>query len=182
MSARRPIPLWIPLPFLLLSGGCYCLVAEVDTLTCDRTAGVCRVTRAKPLGATTQSFAVEDLMGAELGSGWKPGGTGKPSKGTRVLLLTKQESIPFMSYTTELGRAEMDDQVAAVRRFVASPTTPRLEIRRDNRASSLLIAAIPFGFPLAAVLGLNRLWRRFVPGAVSEGQPDEQVTPPIHPV
>lgn len=181
MSARRLVPLWIPVPFLLLSGGCYCLVAEVDTLKCDRSAGVCTVTRTKPLGATTQSFAVEDLKGAELGSGWKPGGTAKPSKGKRILLITKRESIPFMNYTTELSMREMEEQVAAVRRYVASATTQRVEIRRDNRTSSLLIAAIPFVFALTVVLGLNRLQRSIEPAAGGEAGQGGHAAPPINP-
>jgi hypothetical protein len=167
MSAGRLIPLWVPVPFLLLSGGCYCLVAEVDTLTCDRSADVCTVTRAKPLGATTQSFAVEDLKGAEVGSGGKPGGTAKPSTGKRVLFITKQETIPFMNYTTDLAKAEMEEQAAAVARYVASPTTRHLEFRRDNRTSSLLIAAIPFALSVAIVLGLNRLQRAMQPDDTS---------------
>lgn len=182
MSVRSLIPLWVPVPFLLLSGGCYCLVAEVDTLTCDRGAGVCTLTRAKPIGATTQSFAVEDLKGAELGAGWKSGSSSsKPSTGTRVLLITKQETIPFMGYTTDLARAEMKEQVAAVQRYVSSPTTRRLEIRRDNRTSTLLIAAIPFALAATVVLGLRRLQRKMEPAAGSEGQQGEGVMGPIKP-
>ncbi len=182
MSAGRPLPLWVPLPFLLLSGGCFCFVAEVDTLTCDRSAGVCTLTRAKPLRATTLSFAVEDLKGAEVGSGWKSSySSSKPSTGKRVLLITKQETIPFMSYTTDLAKAEMKDQVAAVERYVASPTTRRLEIRRDNRTSTLLIAAVPFGFAVAVVLGLSRLQRAMESAAGRGGKQDEGGAPPISP-
>ena len=181
MSAGRLLPYLIPVPFFLLGGGCYCLVAEVDTLTCDRSAGVCTASRTTPLRATTQSFAVEDLKGAELGSGWKPGGTGKPSKGKRILLTTNGEPIPFMGYTTELSMREMEEQAAEVRRYVASATTRRLEIRRDNRTSSLLIAAIPFGLGVALLVSVIRVQRSTEPAAGREGQQGGRETPPIEP-
>ena len=50
----------------LFSGACYGLVAEVDTVSCDRDTGLCTVTLAKLDRKITQSFPVEDLTGAAL--------------------------------------------------------------------------------------------------------------------
>jgi hypothetical protein len=55
-----------------------------------------------------------------------------------------------MGYASDLAKDEMGEQVAAVARFVATPTERQLTLRRDNRLSSLLLAAVPLS--LAALL------------------------------
>jgi hypothetical protein len=138
--------------FLLFSGGCFVLIAEVDTAVCARDDGTCRVTHRKVYRTFAESFPVADLTGAELSAitGFSRRQGEEP--GLRVVFLTKQGPKPFMRYATALAQGEMEEQAAAVARFVATPTVTRLDLRRDNRVSSLLIAAVPLA------LGVLLLW------------------------
>jgi hypothetical protein len=145
------------------SAGCFVLVAEVDVAVCDRGSGTCSVVQRKVYGEQLASFPVADLTGAELGRlpGPRPSRTGEP--GLRVVLLTKTGPVPFMGYATGLAKGEMREQVAAVARYVATPTAKQLDLRRDNRVSSLLLAAVPLSLAVL-LLYVSVRFREFLSG------------------
>jgi hypothetical protein len=60
----------------------------------------------------------------------------------RVVLLTKQQPVPFMSYASAFGLAGMEADVNAVSRYVATPSARRLEVRRDDRMIAALAAVV----------------------------------------
>lgn len=150
---REKLIVWaIGLVFLLLSGTCYRFLAEVNSLSCDRESGQCTVRREKLSGTTERSFAVAQLRGARLGGGVASEGSSasaKPTTAKRIVILTATEEIDFMSFSTDLGRGEMEEQIAAIEKFVQSPEIRRLDIVRDNRKSSFAIAMIPFALAVA---------------------------------
>ena len=74
----------------------------------------------------------------------------------RVVILTRQEPIPLMSYTTAFAASEMEGHVSAVRRFVATPAARRLELTRDNRIGVLLAALVPLAIGGAILLASVR--------------------------
>lgn len=142
---REKLIVWaIGLFLLLFSGTCYRFLAEVSSLSCDRDSGQCTVRRAKLSGTTEKSFPVAQLRGARLRGSGGSSASAKPSTAKRVVILTATDEIEFMSYSSDLGREEMEEQVSAVEKYVQSPAIRRLEIVRDNRKSSFAIAMIPF--------------------------------------
>jgi hypothetical protein len=135
----------------LSSGACYSLIAEVDSVSCDRDAGGCEVTRVKVYRTSTQSFPVAELTGADL----RPIPGPEPDDNTadmtvRVVILTDKQPIPFMTYASAFGLSGMEADVNAVSRYVASPSVKRLDLRRDNRMWAALAALAPLA--LSALL------------------------------
>ena len=72
-------------------------------------------------------------------------------RAARVVFLTRKGPVPFMGYATGLAVGEMREQVEAVTRFVAAPTARQLDLRRENRVSSLLLAAVPLSLAVAVL-------------------------------
>ena len=136
---------------ILLSPGCYVPVSEVDTAVCDRGTGTCSVVRRKVYGEQRVTFPIADLTGAELMRLPGPGMSRKGEPGLRVVFLTRKGPVPFMGYATGLAVGEMREQVEAVTRFVAAPTARQLDLRRENRVSSLLLAAVPLSLAVAVL-------------------------------
>ncbi|MFN7989169.1 MAG: hypothetical protein U0529_16970 [Thermoanaerobaculia bacterium] len=156
---------------ILFSSGCYVLVSEVDVADCDRGIGTCSVVRQKVYGEQRASFPVVDLTGAELArlprSHTKPGS--KPA--LRVVFLTRTGPVPFMGYATGIATGEMRGQVEDVTRFVATPTERTLHLRRDNRISSLVLAAVPLSMAVALLHGSAR-FRKYLDRKESRGRAD----------
>lgn len=146
---------WIGL--LMFAATAYFLVAEVDSLSCDRSVQTCTVTHRKVYRAASQSFRVADLTGAEVAElpSAKPRKGDDPA-GMRVVVLTSQGSIPLMNHGTGIGLAEMEEEAAAIRRFAADPSAPRLEVEHRNRRVALAAAAFAFVFGGAVLLVSGR--------------------------
>ncbi len=154
MPITRHVLFGMAVVFFLASGGCYSLIAEVDTLQCDRETGFCTLRQSKVFGTTMESFAVEELKGAELG---RVGDDSEPSTARRLVLITTKGPVPFMNYATDLSMAEMEEQVGAVARYLGSETERRLEFARDNRLSSFLLAMIPFSVGVVLLIASKRV-------------------------
>jgi hypothetical protein len=125
------------LVFIACGVALYLFMAEVDSLDCRRESGSCTLTHRRANHSEVRRFPVEGLVGAELG------GIGLTTKlrgsaGVRIVLLTRTESIPLMDYATGVGRDAMEQDVIAVRRFVATSSQRRLTLGRDNRRISAL--------------------------------------------
>jgi len=124
---------------LFMLGGVflYALLAEVDTVSCDRATDVCVVTRGATLRGSTQSFAVADLTGAELETE-APQNRRSKTVNSRVVLQTKKGPVAFMQWFTNVAPGEMAEQVAAVNRYAATPSTARLDLQHSERVGGLV--------------------------------------------
>ncbi|HET6899455.1 MAG TPA: hypothetical protein VFK70_13950, partial [Vicinamibacteria bacterium] len=105
----KRVLLGLALLMILCSGACYSLVAEVDTASCDRDAGLCTVTLAKVGRTITRSFPVAELTGADL----RPLPGPEPNDNTvnmtvRVVLLKNGQPVPFMTYASAVGLSGME--------------------------------------------------------------------------
>lgn len=136
---------------VLFTALCYFLVAEVDSLSCDRGTSSCTVTHRKIYRTASQSFPVADLTGADLAE--LPSTRTRNAEdgtGVRVVILTSRGSIPLMNHATGLGVQEMGEQVAAIRGFAANPSATRLDVEHRNGAVALAVAA--FGFVIGGAI------------------------------
>lgn len=156
MTKQRKASLVVFAVLSLWGVSCYSVMAEVDTLLCDRTTDVCTLIYRRARSARVQEFPLHGLTGAEL----------RLSRSARernfsatVVLLTEDGPIPFMTYSSGFGKSEMRRQVTEVERFLATPSMQRLQLRLDNRVSSSLWAAFPLSFGAAMFL-LVYLMRR----------------------
>jgi hypothetical protein len=144
----------------LLGAGCYALIAEVDTASCDRDVGTCTVTLAKLHRTSTQSFPVDELTGADLQSlPGPPPDDNTVDTTVRVVILTKQRPVPFMTYASAFGLAGMEADVNAVSSYAATSSVKRLDLRRDNRVYAALAASVPLLASAALLLFAVRLKR-----------------------
>ena len=142
---------------LLFAAIGYFLVAEVDSLSCDRDRPTCTVTHRKIYRSASQSFRVADLTGAELAElPSTRARDGDDVPGVRVVILTSEGSIPLMNHATGLGVSAMGEQVAAIRRFATDPSARRLEVRHQNHAVALAVAAFAFVIAGAVLLATLR--------------------------
>jgi hypothetical protein len=141
----KPAMVVLVLVCALIGVGLYALIAEVDHLSCDRAADTCTLRQEKPHGSTTSSFPARSLRGAEV----RGASTGKRSTARRVVLLTEAGPVSLMGYATGVGIGGMEEIAAEVRAFVSDPGRPSLDVRRDNRLLSFLVALVP---PIFAVV------------------------------
>jgi hypothetical protein len=136
---------------LLVALAVYFLVAEVDTLTCDRASGACTVAHRKIYRSLSKSFPVSDLLGAEVAEFARDD---DEATSHRVVISTRQGPIPLMNHGTGIGVSKMADEVAAIRRFASDVSIRRLEVEHRNRLVALLVAA--FAFVVAGAIVLAR--------------------------
>ena len=128
---------------VLFSGLCGALIYERATLSCDRAAGTCTLTRRKIYRTSSQSFPVDHLTGAKLADD----AGGDESTSFKIVVLTRQGPIPLMGYSTGLFVSSMRHKVESISRFAADRATQRLEIRHQNRVIALIagLFALLFG-------------------------------------
>jgi hypothetical protein len=74
-----------------------------------------------------------------------------------------------MGYATGIATGEMSEQAEDVTRFVARPTERTLHLRRDNRISSLVLAAVPLSMAVALLYG-SRRFREYLARSDPRGQ------------
>jgi hypothetical protein len=142
---------------LLFTVLCYFLVAEVDSLSCDRDTSSCIVTHRKIYRTASQSFAVDDLTGADLAE--LPSTRSRNAEdvpGVRVVILTSRGSIPLMNHATGLGIQTMGEEVAAIRAFAKNASARRLEVEHRNGVVAFAAAAFGFVFAGAVLLAFLR--------------------------
>lgn len=137
---------------LLFSSVCAALLLERDALSCDRGAGTCRVTRRRLYRTFERSFPVSDLEGAELAE--MPGRDSERTRGRRIVILTRQEQIPLMGYSSSLLTEAMKRDVAAISRYATTPSETRLDIRYNSGVVALIAGAVAFVFAGALALAL----------------------------
>jgi hypothetical protein len=142
---------------LLVAVVAFFLMAEVDSLSCDRDGGTCTVAHRKIYRSAAHSFKVEDLIGACLAElpRTKPL-QAEDTAGIRVVILTRRGILPLMNHATGLGIATMEEQADAVRRFVSDTSARRLEVEHTNGVVALCAAAFAFVFAGAIALASIR--------------------------
>lgn len=142
---------WIAV--LLVAATVYFLVAEVDSLSCDRGRGTCTVTHRKIYRSASQSFRIADMTGAELAELPSTGSEdANEGRGLRVVVLTREGPIPLMNHATGIGVAEMEEQAAAIRGFAADPSAKSLTVEHANHLVAFIVAT--FAFVVAGAVAL----------------------------
>ena len=135
---------------------CAALIFERDTLSCDRDAGTCTLTRRKLSRSFARSFPVGDLMGAELAEIPSRDSESGPSR--QIVILIRQDRIPLMGYGSGLFREAMQEDVGAVASYVATPSARRLDVRHQNFVVALIAGG--FAFVVAGAVALATLdWK-----------------------
>jgi hypothetical protein len=145
MTTQRKVAVLLVMALGLFGVTCYSLGAEVDTLLCDRTTDVCTLTRSEVVNLAehaypnVQQFPLHALTGAELGVSRSSG----RSSGTSASLVLRTKDGPIKFMDVALSTADIEEQVADINRFLATPSMPRLSERRDNHVKMSLVAAFP---------------------------------------
>ena len=127
---------------LLFAGLCAALMFERDTLSCDRDAGTCSLTRRRLTRTVSRSFSVADLTGAELAE--LPSSDSDTGPTHQIVVLTRQERIPLMGYGSGLFLEAMQEDVGAVARFAVTPSAKRLEVRHQSFVVALIVGGFAF--------------------------------------
>jgi hypothetical protein len=143
---------------LLVAATVYFVVAEVDSLTCDRDgSGTCTVAHGKIYRFAEQSFGVAELTGA----GVEEYPTTKPRKGDDVpgmyiVVHTTRGPVPLMNHASGIGVSEMEDEAWQIRRFATDATIMELEIEHTNRGIAFIAGALAAMFGGAILLAGSR--------------------------
>lgn len=143
---------------LLVAATVYFLVAEVDSLTCDRDeTRTCTIGHRKIYRSTGQSFAVAELTGARVEEypRMKPR-KGDDPPGMYIVVQTTKGPVPLMNHASGLGVSEMEDQARQISRFATDVTLTELEIEHTNRGIALIVAAFAMASGAAVLLMRSR--------------------------
>jgi hypothetical protein len=118
-------------------------------LRCDRQRGLCTLEQSGLLRSRSESWAVEDLMGAKLET--VDGGDGRAY---RIWVTTRHGARRFTPYSIGSSWEKKRATVARIETFARRPSIPRLDETEDERA---------LFYPLAAgIIGLGLLPLVFV--------------------
>ncbi len=141
--------------FVALGSGLLVLVAETDTLLCSRPTGQCTLTQERLTGTSTRQFLVSALKDAKL-SGRRmtlPQSLrirNTPSRS--VAFLVGNEEVFFTTFDTGFFEDQMNRQVQEVRRYLASPLRPALQIQQDTRMLGTVAGGIVLLFGVAMLV------------------------------
>lgn len=132
---------------------------DSQTLTCDRrvsasetaegsVSGRCQLEGGTFWRKTTQSFSLSDLQRAEVESN-------SSSEMQRVVLLTKQQSVPLNNFSS--GLTDHSEQASRINAFLQNPQQPTLRVVQNITGSALLFMGIFSGSGLAMIVFLGRI-------------------------